>query len=249
MILSFSLIIVFIVSKLIQWHPLIAVLFLTVSLFGSYLFMATRYMNFQKLMNKTLASIREKMVNTPIFNKITPSISFDETLKFSQFFHRSSDEFEKNIQIVLEYIKQSQDTILELNRLNYCKESTLDTILAVSNQLLDRNDDVAFYTLILESAIDVIENATKGSLLILNAETNRYEYQTAVGFDLESLRNIDYALEETFLYQYTNGKIDQPLVVSNVQDFSNAILSEETIGWLTKANWLDAKEALSQPLL
>lgn len=248
MILAFSLLIVVIVSKLIQWSPLAAVLFLTISLFGLYFLMATRYIRFQNLMNKTLVSIREKMIDTPIYNKIVPSVPIEDTVKFAQFYHRSSDEFEKSIQIVLEYIKQSHNTITELNRLNYCKGSTLDTILAVSNHILDRNADEDFYTLILKSAIDVIENATKGSILVLNAETNRYEYQTAVGFDLKYLKNIDYALEETFLYQNTNGNIDQPLVISNVQDFSNATLSAETIEWLSKANWLEGKEALSTPI-
>ncbi|GAU76180.1 hypothetical protein F3D3_0777 [Fusibacter sp. 3D3] len=206
-------------------------------------------MKFQSLINRTLTNIREEMVNTPIYNKFIIGPQIEDTLKFSQIFHRSSKNFERSIQLVLEYIKQSHNSIIELNRLNACKSSTLDTILAVSNHILDRNADEDFYTLILNSAIDVIENATKGSILVLNAETNRYEYQTAVGFELEYLKHIDYALEETFLYQYTDGNLDQPMVVSSVQDFSHSILSEETIKWLTKANWLEAKEALSTPIM
>ncbi|MBF4693196.1 sensor domain-containing diguanylate cyclase [Fusibacter ferrireducens] len=249
MILASSMVFVFIVSKLIQWSLLFAVFFLTISLFGLYLLLVMRYTRFQRLINKTLVNIREEMVDTPIYDKILPATSIEDKIGLLQSYHLSSDEFEKNIQLVLEYIKQSHNTILELNRLNYCKESTLDTILAVSNHILDRNADEAFYTLILESAIDVIENATKGSLLILNAETNRYEYQAAVGFDLEYLKNIDYALEETFLYQGEDNKIYKPLVVSDVQNFSNTTLSEETIGWLSKANWLEGKEALSSPII
>lgn len=245
----FSIVLIYIISVLIEWHPIFAILLLTVSLFGMYLFMMTRYLRFQNLMSQTMERIQDEMKLTSEISKKVSNVSYDKPMKISQRFHLTSKEFETSIQLALEYIQNSHDTLEELNRINYCKSSTLDTILAVSHHIMARDTDEDFYQLILKSAIDVIENATKGSILILNHETNRYEYQTAVGFDLEYLKKVDFSLEETFLYQNADGNLSQPMVISNIQDFDYTQLSEERIEWLKKANGLDTKEALSTPIL
>ncbi len=244
-----SIILIYIISNLIQFHPVLAILILSSSLFGMYYFMMTKYLRFQNLMSQTLSKVQTEVSKTAEIINGDSTLTFVKPLKLSQKFHLSSKEFEDSIQTALEYIQNSHDAIEELNRINYCKSSTLDTILAVSHHIMDLNTNEDFYQLILKSAIDVIENATKGSILTLNHETNRYEYQTAVGFNLEYLKKVDFALEETFLYMNGDGRLDKPMVISSVKDFDHTLLSPEKFEWLEKAEGLDTLEALSTPIL
>lgn len=137
----------------------------------------------------------------------------------------------------------------ELERINIFKNHTLDTLLKVNHLFLNLNDSNDYYDMILKSAIEVIENASKGSLLLYNTNTNTYEYQTCVGYDLETLQKVTMALEETFLYKNSAGSNEDPMIINNIREFDLSSLDDERINNIEEAGGLEIEAVLSAPIV
>ena len=137
----------------------------------------------------------------------------------------------------------------ELERIHVLKNQTLDTLLRVNHLFLELNDSYDYYTIILQSAVEVIEKATKGSILVLNPETQRYEYVTCLGYKLDELKKVTMALEETFLYMNAGGNYDEPIIIRNVRAFDAEILNREYNENLNAAGGLELEEAISSPII
>ena len=137
----------------------------------------------------------------------------------------------------------------ELERINLVKNQTLDTLLRVNHLFLELNDSYDYYTIILQSAVNVIEKGSKGSILVLNPETQRYEYATCLGYQLDELRKVTMSLEETFLYMNAGGNYDEPIIIRNVRAFDAEILNREYNENLSAAGGLELEEAISAPII
>ena len=114
---------------------------------------------------------------------------------------------------------------------------------------LNLNDSDDYYEIILHSAIEVIENANKGSLLVLNQKDNLYEYHTCVGYDLAELKKVKMELEETFLYKNANNNFEAPAIIRNIKEFDTKILDESRVTFIENAGGLDIEEVLSAPIV
>lgn len=245
-IVFFSLITVWLIIRLSNISVLLSVLVFVTMLFSAYLLMARRYFQLQGLLTKAMNELYEDNHFKDYLDSAHPDLNIEDHLKP---FHKTTQDFETKLLSAMDFIKKSHLAIEDLNRINMCKSSTLDTILAVSHHILDRDNDADFYSMILNAAIDVLDNASKGSILLLNPNTNRYEYQTAVGYKIKELKKVTFSLEETFLYQNTQGDLSRSMVVSSVKNFNYSTLSSETFEWIKKADGLDIAEALSTPIV
>lgn len=208
---------------------------MTSAIFLMYILRVRRDYKYDKILSKAISEIK--------FEK-APSLNLEKKL-----FGGLSNNFEERLKLAISSIKESKFKLDELSRINKCKTDTLDTLLELSHFIISHNNENGIYETILKSAISVVEKATKGSILILNPDTQRYEYQSAVGFNMEYLSKVSFKLEETFLYQNAHGDLSMPMVISNVTTFDTSMLSHETIEWLSKASGLDIKEALSTPII
>lgn len=137
----------------------------------------------------------------------------------------------------------------ELERVNLFKNHVLDTLLKVNDLFLNLNDSRDYYHIILSSAIDVIENASKGSILVLNPDTNKFEFVTCVGYALNELQKVTLSLEETFLYMNTNGDSRKPTIIKNIREFDSKFLDVDSNLNIENAGGLDIEEALSAPII
>ena len=142
-----------------------------------------------------------------------------------------------------------ENRLKELERINVFKNHTLDTLLKVNHLFLNLNDSDDYYEIILHSAIEVIENANKGSLLVLNQKDNLYEYHTCVGYDLTELKKVKMELEETFLYKNANNNFEAPAIIRNIKEFDTKILDESRVTFIENAGGLDIEEVLSAPIV
>lgn len=91
----------------------------------------------------------------------------------------------------------------------------LETVLDLSGQAALSNSE-SLYQQVLDSAVELIPGAEAGSLLVRRGE--RFYFQAAVGYDLESLRNISFT-EENHLSWY-GGNLEgwrkgEPRILSN----------------------------------
>jgi len=168
--------------------------------------------------------------------------------KLTKAIIETTDEFDQALNLTIDSINESHDSIKKLERITYLKANTLNTLLLVGKQdLLDENIE-DYYQIILTSAIKVIEKADKGSILVLNELTNTFNYVTCIGYDQEALSKISLKLEETFIYKSTEGHYDQPHIISSVSDYDYKSMDEGTYKKFEDSGGLDLCEALSAPI-
>lgn len=148
-------------------------------------------------------------------------------------------------------IKLEEDALKyrELERINNFKNHTLDTLLKVNHLFLNLNDSKDYYAMILASAIDVIENASKGSILLYNADLDKFEFQTCVGYDFDELCKVKLSLEETFLFKNSHGNYHEPIIIKNVREYDSESLDKDSNLHIESAGGLDISEALSSPII
>ncbi|GAB6107024.1 sensor domain-containing diguanylate cyclase [Fusibacter bizertensis] len=137
----------------------------------------------------------------------------------------------------------------DLERINIFKNHTLDTLLKVNHLFLNLSDSNDYYDILLKSAIEVIENASKGSLLLFNNETNTYKYHTCVGYDLKELQKVTMTLEETFLYKNSIGNYEDPIIIRNMREFDLKSLDSLRNESIEKAGGMEIEEVLSAPIV
>lgn len=145
------------------------------------------------------------------------------------------------------YIKSEK--LRKYKRISDFKNHTLDTVLKVSHIFMDMDQNEDYYHFILKSAIDVVEKASRGSFLIHNPLSGRYEFKTCVGYPLDQLQKISFALEETFLYMNAGGQYDQPIIIKDIAAYDSKSLDPSTNLSLGAAGGLEPKESLSAPIV
>jgi diguanylate cyclase (GGDEF)-like protein len=158
---------------------------------------------------------------------------------------RSKSLLTLRIEQLLLYMHRAHDHMAALEKITDAKSKTLETITKVSHQYLEHDHVTDYYHLILSSAIQVIEQATKGSILVLDPSSGRYKYQTCVGYNLELLKNVDFALEQTFLTDYTEEGAN---IVSSIENHDRAVLTAEQYALIKEAGGLDIFDVLSAPI-
>lgn len=160
-----------------------------------------------------------------------------------------SQNYDERFKEALHKQTRIQEQLIELERSNLIKSHTLDTILRVSHLFVDLNNSNDYYSIILSSAIDVIGNASKGSFLLYNPATDRYEFQACVGYDLSELQKVTLSFEETFLYKNAQGDYNAPKLVKNVKAFDSDLLDDVSNKAIEDAGGLIIEEALSSPII
>lgn len=142
----------------------------------------------------------------------------------------------------------------KLKRLNHLekilsfKNYTLDVMVNASNLFINLESSEEHYDIILNAAIEVIPNAHKGSFLILNPLTDRYEFKAVQGYNLDGLKAVSFLPEETFIYQ--NSKfVDYPVVIKDVRHYDSKFLDPHVNTNIENAGGLEVKEALSAPIV
>ena len=150
------------------------------------------------------------------------------------------------LQDLIQLITQAHDHIEDLEKLTDAKSKTLQTVTNVSHQYLEHDHLSDYYHLILSSAIQVIDTATKGSILVRDNQSGRYKYQTSVGYDFEILKKVDFSLDQTFIQNY---ETETATIVSNIQNYANGKLSDEQYQLLEAAGGFAISDVISAPII
>ena len=94
---------------------------------------------------------------------------------------------------------------------------------------------------ILESAVEVMPKAQKGSIMI--KEDHIMKFHAAVGYNLKKLQEIELQLEE--MVQYKLGVLNEPSIIKDIKSFDEAHVSEVKTKLLAVNEALVAKSILT----
>jgi len=122
-----------------------------------------------------------------------------------------------------------------------------DRIIALTHELMDVQTTENAFDKILEYAISSIDHAVVGSIMIAD-EDNKFYFAASKGYKHEALEDLKIDLEETFLWQKTNGKIKGPVIINDSHDFSKSVVSKGVFKAFQKAISLYFESTISSPL-
>ena len=129
------------------------------------------------------------------------------------------------------------------NNKNMIKE-----ILQLTDIIIKTPNTEELLDILLEKAVELIKQAEKGSLMVLNAD-NQLEFKAVIGYDREKIQNIKFNLEETFAYIKNNGQLTKPCIIRNVNACNEAVLDYTKYIDLKSAGGLTIKSTLSCPII
>lgn len=123
-------------------------------------------------------------------------------------------------------------------------EHIKNSIYHVSEEISKMEKESQVYSIVLEAAIALIPNASKGSILILQ-EDGYFHYKAIKGYS-EKLLNITLKKEESFLYSINNFK--ETAIIENPVIFDENVVTKEKMAFLIGTEALDIKCTLSSPI-
>ena len=86
-------------------------------------------------------------------------------------------------------------------------------LFSISDEVLSREPDSSFYQRLLENAVSIIPDVEKGSVL-LKKNDERFHFDAAVGFDIETLKDVSFSLPD-FPFDY-NDPTKTSFIVKNL---------------------------------
>jgi diguanylate cyclase (GGDEF)-like protein len=119
-----------------------------------------------------------------------------------------------------------------------------NNIYNVSEEISKMEKESQVYALVLDAAISLIPNASKGSILILQ-DDDTFHYKAVNGYS-EKLYNITLKKEESFLYNINN--FSETAIIDNPINFDKNVVTKEKMSFLIGTEALDIVCTLSAPI-
>jgi diguanylate cyclase (GGDEF)-like protein len=104
-----------------------------------------------------------------------------------------------------------------------------------------------FYNHLLESAIECIEPATKGSIMLMD-DNNKLYFAAAIGYDYEILKHTYLDLEQTYLYRESKGMVNKTVKILNPFEYDRNSFNVKNIDDILKAGTENVMTTLSTPI-
>jgi diguanylate cyclase (GGDEF)-like protein len=123
-------------------------------------------------------------------------------------------------------------------------EKVRNTLYQVAEKIIKINSEEEVYNLILDTAIDLIPNASKGSILLLQ-EDSEFHYRTVKGYS-EELKKLTLKREEAYLYNINN--FTETAIIKNPNRFDEDVINSEKINSLNKLEALDICCTMATPI-
>lgn len=120
-------------------------------------------------------------------------------------------------------------------------------MLALSNSMIQVKSFEELLNIILVKAVEMIPTASQGSILVMNKE-GKLEFKAILGFD-EELYKVKLEPEESYQWKATGGVFSGPIIIENLQKYSNESMSDESYDALNEIDALSFKSSLSAPIM
>ncbi|MDF2822382.1 MAG: putative diguanylate cyclase [Clostridiales bacterium] len=123
-------------------------------------------------------------------------------------------------------------------------EKIRKTLYDTSEKISKINDEDEIYSIVLDAIVELIPNATRGSVLLFGEDGN-FHFQVVKGFQKE-LENLVIKKEEAYLYKI-NG-FSKTAIINNPREFDRVNTGKDTVEELHKINALDICCTISAPI-
>ncbi|SHK03433.1 GAF domain-containing protein [Geosporobacter subterraneus DSM 17957] len=142
----------------------------------------------------------------------------------------------------------SMDMLMRVNR-ELARSNLLNkAMLEISNSIVRIQNLDELLQQVLEKAVNIIDSADKGSIMISNRE-GKLNFRAVYGYDMASLSKITLSLEETFIYTHTKGASLKACIIQNPQAFNNQNMSENNLNKFEDAKALDIRATICAPIV
>ncbi|WP_342343066.1 sensor domain-containing diguanylate cyclase [Shewanella salipaludis] len=132
-----------------------------------------------------------------------------------------------------------------LEQVVHINDSTFE-LVHLSSQYQDEH---AFLNALLNKAVSIVDGAEMGSIISVDPETQKLNFESCVGMDLQKLRQVSFTLEQTFEYRLTQGRCDRVVVINDMENVnSGSSLSAENQRLLLTAAQIPIRSTLSSPI-
>ena len=108
-------------------------------------------------------------------------------------------------------------------------------------------DSEEFYHQLLKGAIECIEQATKGSIMLMG-ENNKLYFAAAIGYDYEVLKHTYLELEQTYLYRESKGMVNKTIKIQNPFEYDRNSFDVRNVDDILKAGTDNVMTTLSTPI-
>lgn len=144
-----------------------------------------------------------------------------------------------SIMLILQYAE-----IKRINSKIQLLEGIRSTLYKASEKISKANSVQDVYDLILDTAIELVPNVSKGSILLLG-EDNLFHFNTIRGFS-EELKSLTLRKEEAYLYTINN--FSETAIIKAPYRFDKEIIDSNKIQMMKEFQSLDIKCTLSSPI-
>lgn len=170
---------------------------------------------------------------------------------FLKYDHILSDRFSTIVVVLLTGIiltciwiyYQLHHTKKQMNNYLKIKKAIFDLTKAAT--LIESEHE--FFDILLQKAVDVVDDAEKGSLM---TQTNqkKWQYVSAVGFDLKKLQEIQLKIQDTILWKISKGNIRETRVIWDIKEFNKRDIDQKKIDVLQAVGTDELQSTISAPI-
>lgn len=144
--------------------------------------------------------------------------------------------------------KNEKAAIQKLKESNYELEYTqkiAHMMMEITTDIITNDDLESLFSVIIKRAVEVMPNATAGSILLKNGDHIRYV--SAYGYDLDKLKKIKMTYQDTF--QYKLGNINKPEIIQDSATFNKLKTSEAFSNQFKALDIPSSKSVITCPIL
>lgn len=123
-------------------------------------------------------------------------------------------------------------------------DNVKNILFEVAEKIIKTTSENEVYSLILDTAIELVPGATKGSILLIE-EDSLFHFKTVKGYS-EELKKMTLKKEEAYLYSINN--FSETAIIKNPNRFDEDVMNEANVQNLKSFEALDISCTLTSPI-
>ncbi|WP_185826858.1 sensor domain-containing diguanylate cyclase [Shewanella canadensis] len=134
---------------------------------------------------------------------------------------------------------------LHLQQIVHINNTTFELVNLSSHY----KNEQAFLDALLKKAVSSIEGAEMGSIIRVDPDNQQLHFESAVGINIEKIRQVKFHLEQSFEFRLTEGRCDKVVVIDNIENInSHSSLTDAEQELLLTAPDCPIRSTLSSPI-
>ncbi len=134
---------------------------------------------------------------------------------------------------------------LHLQQIVHINNTTFELVNLASHY----KNEQAFLDALLKKAVSSIEGAEMGSIIRVDPNNQQLQFESAVGINIDKLRQVKFHLEQSFEFRLTEGRCDKVVVIDNIENInSHSSLTDAEQALLLTAPDSPIRSTLSSPI-